>query len=457
MSNLKNLMTKSLNKAFQEINPSTSDEMIDKSRTLASLKNEIPEGQKEESKEATGAASAGAYVGPLFGPMKKERKSGKKQIKGGPVTEEDVEGTFDKVFKAMKKDSGVKESKSAKQQFIDDLKDDPDYVEFKKNSKKVDMRTGDIDQYGTPNVTTGDDFIEKKKYSRVGKEDKPRKEEAKEATTSASAGVYDAPFGGPKKDPLKLSNPKTVEKELRSVKDKKFPKFGGPGGKYVRIKDKCKKFPYCNQGDIGALEFFEQDSIKEAIENIALKTTFPINAIKSIILHELEEKTLMEQDDTEFQRVNIVGGIEPKSDEEIRKEWLNSIPDKKVKYLKEKFEGKTFEFKDSNLSGKIILTSIGPVGKIGFFSHADDMKFQEPYVEVHVKLEELNFNGQKVPIGFYNMISRYIPPEEEESSYRGDPVETAVLSSMSEVEDVCKYLSLKFAKLVIDPYTRFDW
>lgn len=401
MSNLKNLMTKSLNKAFQEINPSTSDEMIDKSRTLASLKNEIPEGQKEESKEATGAASAGAYVGPLFGPMKKERKSGKKQIKGGPVTEEDVEGTFDKVFKEMKKDSGVKD--------------------------------------------------------RVGKKDKPRKEEAKEATTSASAGVYDAPFGGPKKDPLKLSNPKTVEKELRSVKDKNFPKFGGPGGKYVRIKDKCKKFPYCNQGDIGALEFFEQDSIKEAIENIALKTTFPINAIKSIILHELEEKTLMEQDDTEFQKVDIVGGIEPKTDEEIRKEWLDSIPDKKVKFLKEKFEGKTFEFKGDNLSGKVVLTSIGPVGKIGFFAHADDMKFQEPYVEVHVKLEELNFNGQKVPIGFYNMISRYIPPEEEESSYRGDPVEMAVLSSMNEVEDVCKYLNLKFTKLVIDPYTRFDW
>src|SRR5210317_1098240 len=36
--------------------------------------------------------------------------------------------------------------------------------------------------------------------------------EATEATTSSSSGVYDAPFGGPKKDPLKLSNPDTVEK-----------------------------------------------------------------------------------------------------------------------------------------------------------------------------------------------------------------------------------------------------
>jgi hypothetical protein len=391
MADVKNLMTKSLNKAFQEITPSTSDEMIDKSRTLSKLKNEIPEGEKEETKEATGTASAGAYVGPLFGPMKKERPAKKKQIKGGPVNEEDVEGIFDKVFNAMKKD------------------------------------------------------------------DEPKKVETKEATTSASVGAYDAPFGGPKKDPLKLSNPKTVEKELRSVKDKKFPKFGGPDGKYVRIKDKCKKFPYCNQGDIGALEFFEQDTIKEAIENIALKTTFPINAIKSIILHELEEKTLMEQDEIEIIKLSDDDSLKPKSDDEFRKEWLDSIPDKKVKYLKTKFEGKQFEFKNKDLSGKVDITSIGPVGKIGFFADADDMKFQEPYVEVHVRLIDLNYKGQKVPIAFYNMISRYIPPEEEVDSYRGDPVESAVLSSMGDVYDVCKYLNLTFNKIVIDPYSRFDW
>ena len=27
-----------------------------------------------------------------------------------------------------------------------------------------------------------------------------------------------------------------------------------PDAKYVKVKDKCKKFPYCNQGDINALE-----------------------------------------------------------------------------------------------------------------------------------------------------------------------------------------------------------
>ena len=112
----------------------------------------------------------------------------------------------------------------------------------------------------------------------------PKKVEAKEATTSASAGVYDAPFGGPKKDPLKLSNPDTVEKELRSVKDKNFPKYGGPGGKFVKIKNKCKTFPYCNQGDIKALEFFENEIVKEAINNISTRYKIDENYIKGVIL-----------------------------------------------------------------------------------------------------------------------------------------------------------------------------
>jgi len=111
-----------------------------------------------------------------------------------------------------------------------------------------------------------------------------KKVEAKEATTASSSGPYDAPFGGPKKDPLKLSNPDTVEKELRSVKDKNFPKYGGPGGKFVKIKNKCKTFPYCNQGDIKALEFFENEIVKEAINNISTRYKIDENYIKGVIL-----------------------------------------------------------------------------------------------------------------------------------------------------------------------------
>lgn len=293
----------------------------------------------------------------------------------------------------------------------------------------------------------------KPKGGEVGEGEK-YKEETKEATTSASVGAYDAPFGGPKKDPLKLSNPKTVDRELRSVRDKNFPKFGGPGGKYVRIKDKCKKFPYCNQGDINALELFEKDMVKEAIENISLRLDLPMIAVKSIVLHELEEKLIKEQDDN-FETVTFEfpDDYKPKSAEEHRKEFIDDVPDKKAQLLLKKFDNYKFDFNGRDLSGKGTITGIGPVGNVGFFSSADGYKFNEyGQVEIHVELDDLNYKGQKVPVGFYDMISRYLPPEEEEDSYRGDPVETAVLTGLDGLNDVLKYTGLRLRTIRINPY-----
>ena len=293
----------------------------------------------------------------------------------------------------------------------------------------------------------------KPKGGEVGEGEK-YKEETKEATTSASVGAYDAPFGGPKKDPLKLSNPKTVDRELRSVRDKNFPKFGGPGGKYVRIKDKCKKFPYCNQGDINALELFEKDMVKDAIENISLRLDLPMIAVKSIVLHELEEKLIKEQDDN-FETVTFEfpDDYKPKSAEEHRKEFIDDVPDKKAQLLLKKFDNYKFDFNGRDLSGKGTITGIGPVGNVGFFSSADGYKFNEyGQVEIHVELDDLNYKGQKVPVGFYDMISRYLPPEEEEDSYRGDPVETAVLTGLDGLNDVLKYTGLRLRTIRINPY-----
>jgi hypothetical protein len=292
----------------------------------------------------------------------------------------------------------------------------------------------------------------KPKGGEVGEGEK-YKEETKEATTSASVGAYDAPFGGPKKDPLKLSNPDTVEKELRSTKPG-FPKFGGPGGKYVRIKDKCKKFPYCNQGDINALELFEKDMVKEAIENISLRLDLPMIAVKSIVLHELEEKLIKEQDDN-FETVTfeLPDDYKPKSAEEHRKEFIDEVPDKKAQLLLKKFDNYKFDFNGRDLSGKGTITGIGPVGNVGFLSSADGYKFnQYGQVEIHVELDDLNYKGQKVPLGFYDMISRYLPPEEEEDSYRGDPVESAVLTGLDGLNDVLKYTGLRLRTIRINPY-----
>jgi hypothetical protein len=61
-----------------------------------------------------------------------------------------------------------------------------------------------------------------------------------------------------------------------------------PGGKFVQVKKKCQKFPYCNQGDIKALKIFENEKVKKAIKNISERHNISENVIKTIIAYEYE-------------------------------------------------------------------------------------------------------------------------------------------------------------------------
>lgn len=114
--------------------------------------------------------------------------------------------------------------------------------------------------------------------------------ELDEVTDASSSGSYDVPFGGGRrgrKNPLKIDGPDSIYKG-RAVKDKNFPKWGGPGGKFVKIKDKCKKYPYCNQGDINALELLESEEMNDAIKNISIKTGLNPTMVKDIVLKEIK-------------------------------------------------------------------------------------------------------------------------------------------------------------------------
>mgnify|MGYP003636274376 CR=1 FL=1 len=80
-----------------------------------------------------------------------------------------------------------------------------------------------------------------------------------EQTTSSDAGAYVTPQVWAKNSD-----------NWRALKDPNFPMYGGPGGKFVKIKDKCKTFPYCNQGDINALDFYDKPKKKRKSKKIKL-------------------------------------------------------------------------------------------------------------------------------------------------------------------------------------------
>jgi hypothetical protein len=201
--------------------------------------------------------------------------------------------------------------KSAKDQFNKDLSQDKDFLDFKKNAQYKDER-GATYSFGTPNAVHNDPFVNKKKYSRIGKK------ETKEATGSGSSGAYSGPvFGGNDEfwEKSRAENPKLKESEVEKVEAKEATTSGSvggyespsmwakstnkkdwgpsrktqiPGGGFVKIKKKCTKFPYCNQGDINNLKISKNESVKEAIENVAKKLGVSKDVIMTILEHEYE-------------------------------------------------------------------------------------------------------------------------------------------------------------------------
>jgi len=219
---------------------------------------------------------------------------------------------------SMRKSNEVKENdKSAKKQFAKDLQVDKDYIEFKKNAK---FKKGGAEfTFGVPNVTSEDPYIKKRKYSRPGKE------ETTEATGSGSSGAFSGPIAFKDSDFVRKSFAETpgMGKKLKeqdesidkieateatgsgSVGGYSTPsmwakstskKDWGPsrktqykGGSFVKVKKKCTKFPYCNQGDINALKLSKNESVKEAIKSVAQKLNLSENVIRTILEHEYEK------------------------------------------------------------------------------------------------------------------------------------------------------------------------
>jgi hypothetical protein len=106
--------------------------------------------------------------------------------------------------------------------------------------------------------------------------DEIKKVEATEATGSASTGSYET---------------SSFLAKSQSKKDWRGAKPLYPGGKIVKIKKKCLKFPYCNQGDINALKLSETD----IFENIVDKLSKEYNLSKTTISKMINEEILKNQ------------------------------------------------------------------------------------------------------------------------------------------------------------------
>jgi hypothetical protein len=164
---------------------------------------------------------------------------------------------------------------------------------IKESLKKVKDETKEATGAGSAGGFTGpafsmwsDDDEAKSEY----KKSEPVEGEFTEATGSGSVGAYDAPGF---EDVNMRGN--TLRGSGRS-----FKKTQIPGGGFVSIDKKCKKFPYCSQGDskdkpvkiiTPSKGKRKKSPLSEAIENISLKTGLSVDEIKNIILKTIN-KTL---------------------------------------------------------------------------------------------------------------------------------------------------------------------
>ena len=151
------------------------------------------------------------------------------------------------------------------------------FKQGKKTEPKEATGSGSSGAYVGP-VFGGDDEFWDRSRSETPKleESEVEKVEAKEATTTGSSGGYETPAMWAKS---------TKKKDWGPSRKTQYK-----GGSFVKIKKKCTTFPYCNQGDITNLKLSKNESVKDAIKNVASKLNIDESLIITILEHEYQMK-----------------------------------------------------------------------------------------------------------------------------------------------------------------------
>ena len=313
----------------QIVNKLTSNPEFNKNISNPSVSAMLSDIKKYENKEATASGGSGQYSAPLFGDMKEndEEKNGQELNFYKSVYNPDdksyvaaykiIDDSSDKFIevlnihenevgriymdgketyeisifkfklpksqiKILDEDTGFSGFKFIKIPYWLVKKDPTQYKIKRLNKKKrlsrkysypIDSLSKYVDDDVVDYITVTDGDKESIKKIKTQKEGNITKTETKEATGAASAGAYVGPSIWAKS---------STKKNWRGARKTQIP-----GGKFVEVKKKCQKFPYCNQGDMKALKIFENDKMKEVIKNISKKHNISENVIKNILTYEL--------------------------------------------------------------------------------------------------------------------------------------------------------------------------
>jgi hypothetical protein len=208
-----------------------------------------------------------------------------KDTKDNQNDKEMVDGIID-IIKQIKDTSNRKEVAQNMIKKLKREKVDFDHVDFlkrcsfkhiKKSESKEATGSGSSGAYSGP-VFGGDDAFWDRSRSETPKlkESDVEKVEAKEATTTGSSGGYETPAMWAKS---------TKKKDWGPSRKTQYK-----GGSFVKIKKKCTTFPYCNQGDITNLKLSKNESVRDAIKNVANKLNIDESVIITILEHEYQMK-----------------------------------------------------------------------------------------------------------------------------------------------------------------------
>lgn len=148
------------------------------------------------------------------------------------------------------------------------------------------LKKGEMKEELTPPPLTKSDI---KKYLKP----KVKKQEVDEVTDSSSSGSYETPF--------------FLAKNKKNWRGNKKTQI--PGGKFVKVKDKCKTYPYCNQG-IGALHLSESSKLHSKImshlnETLGVEETEINEFLKKKMRESLFKKRMREMNNTKINKSQL--------------------------------------------------------------------------------------------------------------------------------------------------------